>query len=135
MTFRKNSNKIFELSRFCTSYSVIGIASRLLKYFEKNYEWNKIYTFADRRWSEGNLYEKLKMIEEGKINPDYSYFKGQNRYHKFGFRHKQMKNKLENYNSNLTEHENMLNNGWLRIYDCGKIKYEKKRIEEVKKTC
>jgi hypothetical protein len=34
-----------------------------------------------------------------------------------------MKNKLENYNSELSERENMKNNGWVRIYDCGKIRY------------
>ena len=30
---------------------------------------------------------------------------------------------LENYDPNLTEYENMLNNGYDKIYDCGNLIY------------
>jgi len=124
ITFTKRKEKVFELSRFCTSKSVVGIAGKLLKHFKHNYEWESIVTFADRRWSDGNLYEKIGMKVDGTLEPDYSYFKNNRlRFHKFDFRHEQMKNKLENYDPLLSERTNMRNNGWLRIYDCGKIRY------------
>jgi hypothetical protein len=32
--------------------------------------------------------------------------------------------KFKNYDSELTEYQNCLNNGYDRIWDCGKIKFE-----------
>jgi hypothetical protein len=128
MTFGKRGKSIYELNRFCTSTNVVGVFSKILKYFEeKNSECKEIITFADRRWSEGDLYKKIGFEKDKELNPDYSYFKTNRiRFHKFGFRHYGMKNKLENYNPNLTERENMLNNNYYRIYDCGKIRWRKK---------
>ena len=126
-TFINKGNLSYELNRFCVNINIMGIASKFLKYFQRNYEWNKIYTFADLRWSEGHLYEKIGFKKDKILKPDYSYFDNSNnknmRYHKFGFRHSRMKNKLKNYNPELSERENMLNNNYYRIYDCGKVKY------------
>ncbi len=130
MTFiRRNiENKIWEINRFCLGeFNVVGIASRFLKYFQRNYEWNKIITFADRRWSNGNLYEKIGFKRKHLIRPNYWYFNlneyGINRFHKFSFRRKALEIKLEHFNSELSEWENMKNNGWNRIWDCGNILY------------
>jgi len=130
MTFSKPSlskgrkdqqSNIWELSRFCTSKTVVGIASRLLKYFQRNFEWEEIFSFADRRWSIGNVYEKIGFEKIGYTKPNYWYFKrnntdGTRRYHRFNFR----RDKLEGKG---TEWEIMQRNGWDRIWDCGNIKY------------
>jgi hypothetical protein len=65
MTFgrRKITGKSsFELIRFCSKLNtqVIGGANKLFKYFINNY-WDEkeITTYADKRWSNGKLYEKL----------------------------------------------------------------------------
>jgi len=124
MTFTDLNNGVFELNRFCVNKNVVGIASKLLEHFKRNYKWKKIISFADKRWSEGNLYEKLGFSKEKILTPDYSYFRENRiRFHKFNFRHAGMKNKLENYNPELSESVNMKNNGWSKIYDCGKIRY------------
>ena len=57
----KSQDSIYELSRFCNLKDtvVIGGASKLLTYFKKNYNWSSIFSYADRRWSDGDVYNKL----------------------------------------------------------------------------
>ena len=53
----KNYNKnSYELIRFCNKLNtnVVGGASKLLKYFIKNYKPEHIFSFADLRWSNPN---------------------------------------------------------------------------------
>jgi hypothetical protein len=124
----KLNKNIYELSRFCSNsdYKITGIASRLLKYFIKNYNPKEIYSYADRRWSDGNLYKILgfEFIHNTKSN--YWYIDGDKRIHRFNFRKSVLKDKLENFNPDLTEKQNMKNNGYNRIYDCGNIKFSMK---------
>jgi hypothetical protein len=135
MTFGKNrlalgNNKTmigeYEMYRYATSKTIVGGASKLLSYFIKTYKPTKIISYADRRWSEGNLYEKLGFIKKSNGVPNYWYFKPGyfNRYHRFNFRKDQLQKKLEVFDPMLTEWENMQNNGWDRIWDCGNLKYE-----------
>lgn len=136
---RKDTSSInkFELNRFCTSTNIIGIASKLLKYFQRNYEWKEIYSYADRRWSEGNLYEKIGMKFIKNTKPNYWYRKNSSkRHHRFEFRKDVLKNKLEIFDPNKTEYQNMKDNKWDRIWDCGNklysVKYQSKQKREVK---
>lgn len=115
----------FTLNRYATSCNVIGGFSKLLSHFEREYNSPKIVTFADLRWSDGDLYEKTGFLLDKIIPIDYNYVKGNKRYHKFNFRHKGLSVKLNEYDSNLTEKNNMLNNGYRRIWDCGKKRYIK----------
>jgi hypothetical protein len=64
MTFSKprfNRNYKYELVRFASKLGtqVIGGASKLLKYFEINYNPKSIISYADRRYSNGKLYYAL----------------------------------------------------------------------------
>jgi hypothetical protein len=111
---KKMKDDEWNLSRFCNKLdaSVVGGASKLLKYFIRNYTPKRIISYADRDWSTGNLYDKLgfNLISQGK--PDYKYLVGGERVHKSGFR----KSKTNISESNLLIP---------RIWDCGKIKFEK----------
>ena len=82
----KKDPNAYELSRFCPKYSIIGIASKMMSHFKANYEWNTVYTYADMRWSDGNVYEKMgmKLVEQSR--PNYWYIKGLERFHRFAFR-------------------------------------------------
>lgn len=127
--FEKNING-YELTRFCNKINtnVIGGASKLLKYFIKNYNPSKIVSFADKRYSNGNLYKKLGFEYINDVKPSYYYFNLKNnqflkRYSRFDF---QKKNIINEDNKNLTEHEIMLKNGYVRIYNAGNIKFELK---------
>lgn len=112
-----------ELHRFASliNISVSGGFSKLLK---ASGETNFV-TFCDNRFFNGKSYEKsgFKYVET--VGKDYYYFKQD--YQKFNkatfMKHKQQKLKDHIYDSKLTEYQNMKNNGYKRIYDCGKKKY------------
>ena len=118
----------YELSRLCgnNSFYIIGGASKLLKYFEITYNPNEIKTFADKRWSLGNVYDKLGFQHSHDSSPNYWYFcEDSNLYHRFNFRKSELSKKLERFNPKLTEWENMVINDWDRIWDCGNIVFYK----------
>ena len=110
----------FELTRFCSNYNyrVVGIASKLLKYFQRNYEWEEIYTYADRRWSVGNLYYKLGFTLKHSTKPNYWYIdKEGNRIYRFNLR------KKRNDPKDITESILRAKEGYTRIWDCGVLKF------------
>lgn len=138
MTFQtpRNSKKVYdsntyELSRYCGNFwfHVVGGASKMLKYFERNYIIKTLITHADKRWSAGELYYKLNFDMVRETSPTYRVTTGRYPYktfHKTGFRHERLKDKIQDYNPNLSEWENLKNNGWDRIWDCGNMVFEKK---------
>lgn len=114
----------YELSRFCTSCKVIGGAGKLFKHFLKNYNCKQIFTYADLRWSNGNLYEVLGFNFISQTQPNYWYIiKPQTRSHRFGYRKNVLSKRLNTFDPTITEYQNMLNNGYDRIWDCGNLKY------------
>ena len=124
---KTSSEHVYELNRFCTipNTNVIGAASKLLKHFISNYNPYKIISYADRRWSSGNLYNSLGFKLISNTEPNYWYTNNFiNREHRFKFRKNVLKDKLEFYDDNLTESENMSNNGYVKIWDAGSKKYE-----------
>jgi hypothetical protein len=113
----------YELLRFCNKLytNVVGGASKLFKYFIRNYKYDEILTYADRSWSKGELYEKLGFNFISKTVPNYYYVVNSIRQYRFNYR----KNILvkEGFNPSLTEHEIMLERNIYRIYDSGNLKY------------
>jgi very-short-patch-repair endonuclease len=126
MTFGKSRfADEFELLRFANALNtnVVGGASKLLKHFVKDHpEISKIVSYADRRWSRGNLYEKIGFRFIHKTDPSYFYRVGRERRSRFEFQ----KHKLvaQGFDPNKTEHEIMKERKCPRIYDCGTLKYE-----------
>jgi hypothetical protein len=131
MNKRINSDEL-ELARFAThgNYRVVGIASKLLKYAIGNINGiSSIYSYADRRWSQGNLYEKLGFVLTKVNPPEYYYIINKKRMHRWGFRKDVLKNKKDFcFDRTKTEYENMLTNNIDRIWDCGTLKYVIKTI-------
>lgn len=119
----KDKNKLnYELLRFCNilKTNVVGGFSKLLKYFIKKYEPERIITYANKCISNGDLYLKNGFIFKKETKPNYYYlFKGK-RLNRFRF----IKSNIKENTENLTEKEFMFKNGYLRIYDCGSSKYE-----------
>ena len=118
----------YEMYRFCVSQNIIGAGGKLLSYFIKNYAPSKIISYADRRWSSSDsFYNKLGFNLISVTPPNYWYFgRGNNykRYHRFGFAKHTLSKRLKTFDPLLTEWENMKNNGFDRIWDCGNLKYE-----------
>ena len=125
---RFNKKYEYELIRFASkrNYTVIGGASKLWKYFVNKYNPNSVITYANRRFSNGDLYYKLGFTFIEKTQPNYFYFKHGDLklYNRVKFQKHKLKNILEIYDENLSEAENMFNNDYRRIYDCGNLKFE-----------
>ncbi|MCK9369637.1 hypothetical protein M0R04_06995 [Candidatus Dojkabacteria bacterium] len=124
MSFIKQKNDVFVLNRYATSSHTIGGFSKLLNYFKKNYKWNQIVSFADLRWSDGDLYEKNGFCLDKILPPDYCYSpSGHNRVHKFNYRRQFLPKLLKKFDPLLSETQNCDVNNILRIWDCGKLRY------------
>lgn len=113
----------YELVRFATNGSaVIGGASKLLKYFFRNFQPRKITSYADLRWSEGNVYSKLGFQKLSEPTIGYWYVDGyQQRMHRFNFTKRQLVK--EGADPGKTEWEIMQELGYDRIWDCGHQKF------------
>ncbi len=132
MTFGKarfSKNHDWELMRFCSknNWVIIGAASKLLKHFDINNE-GSIVSYANRRWSKGNLYNELGFYFVHNSKPNYFYWKTGHENIKLESRNKYQKHKLEKllplFNKELTEAENMYINGYKRIWDAGNKVYK-----------
>lgn len=122
---KKSSDDEWELSRFCQNdnYSIVGAAGKLLSYFKKNYKWNEVISYADLRWSDGNLYNKLGFDLTHQSKPNYWYLNNGRREHRYKYAKHNLPRILENFDPSQTEWQNMQNHGFDRIWDCGNLVY------------
>jgi hypothetical protein len=125
MTLIKKANHVWILNRYATSIGVTGGFSKLVNHFACNNQWDTIVSFADRRWSEGNVYYKNGFVLDNTLAPDYQYIIGSNRVHKFNFRHSTMAKKLKKYDPAISESANMTNNNIKKIWNCGLLRFVK----------
>jgi hypothetical protein len=116
----------YELRRFASCCRVVGGASKLLKAFIRDTPGcATIVSYSDNRWFAGNMYKKIGFEEVHETEPDYKYVKNGAVMSKNKFRHSSMKTwKGFDYNPEETEVQNAHRNGWYRIWDCGKKKWE-----------
>lgn len=119
---RYNKNYDWEIIRFANKkyINVIGAFSKLLKYFRQHY-MGSIITYADKRYSNGDLYRSNGFIELKDSPPNYFYvdIKNMKLLSRIHCQKHKLKDILENFDVNLTEAENMFKNGYRRIWDCG----------------
>lgn len=116
---------VFELVRFCTDvrYRIPGIASKLLTHFKQNHQWTEIYSYADKRWSVGNMYTQIGFTLSADNPPGYFYVVDGLRKHRWSYRKDAIKQKLPNYDPSKTEYENMVAHGFWRVWDCGTLRF------------
>jgi G:T-mismatch repair DNA endonuclease (very short patch repair protein) len=132
MTFSKTRKNLggtskdgeYELLRFCNKLNttVVGGASRMLKYFINHHTPLKITSYANRDWSQGNLYTQIGFNFIGYTTPGYFYSKSRIRYNRFGFRKDILVR--DGYDPNKTESQIMEERGFHKIWDTGNLKFE-----------
>jgi len=120
----------FELSRMCSikNFNIVGGASKLLKYFENNYNPTSLISYSDKRWGVGKVYYNLGFDMTHESPPNYWYIdrnKPTKRYHRYNFAKHTLSKKLKTFNPNISEWENMKLNNYDRIWDCGNMVFEK----------
>lgn len=121
----------WELLRFASKigHSIVGGADRLLKrfIFNKCKPQDQIVSYCNRRWSSGGLYQKLGFQLSHESPPGYYYITKNGTY--AGTRQQWQKHlladKLEKFDPNLSENENMIMNGYSRVWDCGQLVFTK----------
>jgi len=121
----KGDYKGWEMIRFCSklNHTIIGGASKLLSHFIKDNKPEQILTYADLRFSRGLLYDQLGFTRTHDSKPGYWYNINGILKHRSGFMKHRLKNILKTFDENLTEYENMKNNGYDRVWDCGHAVY------------
>lgn len=129
MTFGKSrydKDVDYELLRYCTDgCSVVGGASKMFSKFLKNHDdAETIVSYSDNMWNAGKLYEVLGFNKDSVSPPapwytkDFVSFESriQNQKHK-------LEKKLESFDPTLTAWDNLINNGYDRVWDCGSTKW------------
>jgi len=118
---KPDQKNIWELSRFCSKLNHIipGIAGKFLKYFQRNNIWTEIYSYADRRWSNGHLYLSLGFKCTNISRPNYWYITetGIKRIHRFNLRKKPDEPK------DIPEWKLRYDQGFQQVWDCGNIRF------------
>lgn len=122
--FTKTSQ--YELFRLCSSIgtTVVGGLQKLWKYFIITYSPNTVITYSDRRLFTGLVYDSLGFVPLKNSPPKYEYFleptKVQSR---MAFQKHKLSKVLSRFDPSKTEWQNMQDNGYDRIWDCGHAKF------------
>ena len=108
MSFKQLDHTNWELNRFCNKLttSVLGGASKLFSYFIQKYKPESIISRANRRYSNGRIYQKLGFTLQQHTQPSCFYIKGINLY---------------DYPQIEKDNTLIFNDGYRRIWDCGNI--------------
>jgi transposase-like protein len=108
-----------------SKYTVVGGVSKLIANFIKLQNPQSIITFADLRFGDGNVYPKCGFEFVGLTDPNYWYWKKNTSllYSRVKFQKHKLKDLLDFFDPTKTEFENMLENDWDRVWDCGNGKY------------
>lgn len=123
---RYDKSMQWELLRSCTilHHTVVGGMSKMFKYFVQEYHPTSVVSYANRRWSNGNVYTKMGFSYCGTTAPNYWYTKD---CITMESRLKYQKHKLRvlfpDCPITMTEEEIMFANKYLKIYDSGQLKF------------
>lgn len=122
------NNKELELHRLCTKKftNVIGGFQKLLKHSLENISgYNSLISYVDLTKYTGIGYEKCGFVYLETTPPSYFYIdKKLQKHNRIEFQKHKLSKILDIYDENLTEQENVINNKYLCIYDCGTKKYK-----------
>lgn len=124
MTFGKprfNKHYDQELLRYACKqhFAIQGGASKLFKHFLNKHNPRSIISYCDLRWNNGNVYDQLGFKLQKTTDPNYWYVVNNNLDNRIKYQKHKLCRLLNRFDPSLTEWENMLNNGYDRVWDCG----------------
>ncbi len=124
MSFNSCGQNQIEIMRLATrlGYTVRGGAGKLLAAAIAAIRPKSILTFADLRYSTGNVYKQIGFIESHYTTPGYFYhLNGKIRSRLQCQKHK-LSALLPQFDGRLSESSNMFINGYRRFWDAGNVK-------------
>lgn len=124
MSFSKsrfNKKYQWEIIRECSKcgYGVVGGKERLFKHFIKTYSPNSIISYCDKRWFTGASYLNIGMTQLQDTKPSYVYIKGNDVKSRYMCQKQNLRKWLPKFDEQLSQYENMIMNGYSRMYDFG----------------
>ena len=127
INFADKANGVYEIMRsasLCDSV-VIGGFNRILTWFIRHYAPKKIYSYCDRRFSTGESYIRAGFRLVKTTDPGYFYTKRGEIYSRQKFQKHKLPAILESFDEDISESQNMFNNGYRRIWDAGHFLFER----------
>ena len=133
MTFGKpryNKNYEYELLRLCSNskYSVVGGASKLLKYFEEEVNPESLISYCDLSKFDGSVYEKLGFTLKEQTAPAKHWYNPKTKRHitdnllrqrGYDQLHK------ANFGKGTSNEQLMREHDYVEIFDCGQLVFVK----------
>ena len=127
MSISKSTDKDveYELVRFCNKLntSVVGGASKLFKYFIRNYKPSKIVSYSDYARTSGKLYSTLGFNYVRLSQPGYVWVDTRTdiAYNRMNAQKSNISRFLNDDNIDLSMSENdiMVSHGYVKVYDSG----------------
>ena len=117
----------WEMARYSSlaGVTVVGGAARMFSRFVEDVDASSVLSFCDLRWGTGKVYENLGFRLAGEGPPTYWYFDREGRKHsRMAFQKSKLERKLETFDPELSETDNMLRNGYFKYWDCGSARWE-----------
>ena len=122
----------WELIRECSkmNYSIVGGKRKLLKYFERKYNPKSLISYCEKDKFSGKSYYEAGFKLDRESQPSYNYFYKHDfvPLSRLTFQKCKLKNLLEDFDENLSEWENMSNNGYMRLFDYGNYVFIKSEV-------
>lgn len=120
--FKKNE---IELLRMCSKLNtqIVGGFSKLLK----NQPYNNFISYIDRSLYTGKGYKECGFQFVKFTTPNYYYVIKSTRENRIKYQKHKLNKILSRFDKNKTEVENMKDNGYYQIFDCGNIKVSYER--------
>lgn len=129
MTFSKprfGTKAEWEIVRIASKlgYTIVGGASKILNNFKRLYNPTSIMSYADLRYSTGDVYKILGFTFSHNSKPNYFYTRSAKNISRYqAQKHKLPKLLGEKFDQSKSETENMLASGYNKVYDCGNAVY------------
>lgn len=118
---RFSSKFEYEIIRYATKKGcrIIGGASKIFSRFVSEINPSSVVSYADLRYSQGNVYQKIGFRFDHYSHVNYYYLINGKLENRMNWQKDQIKEKLPKFDPNLSEKQNMELNGFYRVYDCG----------------
>lgn len=128
-TFNEIRNKRANLARYCVKigHKINGGFAKLLVGATKFLGLNRLFTYADLRWTTGDVYKRNGWSLAVESGPTYYYITKhqKTRQHKMNFRLAKLRKRFgEEFCKGKTEKQICEDKGFYQIYDCGKQRWE-----------
>lgn len=125
MTYERKHYRSYELIRFAnkSGYAVAGGFSKLLSAFIEKHEVKHLMTYADRDWSNGDSYKKLKFTKIENTVPQ-AFYVHQTTMQRF-FEHRLPPEITAAFEADKQKdlHSFLMEKGFIKIYNSGNIKF------------